>query len=616
MSDTLYIDEVSVVSSATGKYQVGVRSKSFSSDVLESHGSGNLSSLISQHMTVYVKSDAGGLGSIRIRGTAPDHTAVMIGGLNINSLTLGYSNSSSVPTYLFDDITVQLGNSSAEVGSGAIGGTVKLGLNNQWTDGVKARAFGAAGSYGEYLGGGKFYWGNGKFEHVLRFYDYRKENDFTYTYEYRGQEHEAVQKYTAVHNQGLLNELNYKFSDKEYITSFVWLESSVHDKQPSISDNNEGKPYPGALENCKVLSWVEYNNKKNPLSYKLGGGYVKDNQIDNGNNDQTIGTERVEFDAQVFRDFEDYGKLNGGLHYRYIVPNVYAYEDDLTEQQMDLHLSYTKTFFSNLQMSANIRQQWITDFEAPLTPSLGLNYSDYIGERSMLSILGNASRSYRVPTFNDRFWGVDSMYVGNPNLKAEEGYSYELGLKYMYSSDHINIKSHLQGFWMDIDDWIMWLPQGAGWEAVNIQRVLSRGIETINSIGVDFNDDWKASSGLNYTFNPVNRKESDNPGDNLDMQLEYAPKHLGYFWVNTTYKSTEAGLSFNYVGQRNVTQVGDVLDDYLLMNLDLSQEFKRDNSTFRVGINAENLLNTSYQNQLNYAMPGRSFRITLNYKFK
>lgn len=616
-TDTLYIDEVSVTSEATGKYQVGVHSHAFTTEDLEGNTSGNIAGLISKTMPVYIKSDAGGLSSIRLRGTAPDHTSIMVGGININSLTLGYSNSSTVPTYLFDNVTVQMGNSSAEVGSGAIGGTVKLGLQNNWTDGFRLNASVGAGSFGEYTAGMKIFWGNGKFENVIRLYDYRKENNFEYTYLDRLDEKTATQNYAAVHNRGILNEINYRFNATQYLTSFVWLENNVHDKQPTISDNNADQADPGDLENKNIRSWIEYNDLSGFTTWKIGGGYVKDNSIDNGNVNQAIGTQRINLSAEAKRDFNEWGSLSLGTTYKYIVPEVYAYEDNLTEQQTDVYLSYAKTFWKQLQLTSTVRQQWVTEFDAPLTPSLGLCCNGlHLNDHSSISLLANASRNYRIPTLNDRYWGVDSTYTGNPDLKAEDGYSLEFGVKYLYNKNDVFIKSHVQAFHMDIDDWIMWLPTSIGYEAVNIQRVISRGIETSNKVTYSFNNTLDIEAGLNYTYNPVKRKESDNAGDNLDLQLEYVPKHVANLCGTTRYKNTGASISINYTGERNATQVGDVLEAYTLINAEVSHKIALKSNDLKIALNGDNILNKSYQNQLNYAMPGRSFRITINYKFK
>ena len=99
-----------------------------------------------QFTPIYLKANAGGLSTIRIRGTAADHTSVNFGGININSLTLGQSDFSRIPVYLFDGIDLQYGSSSAVNGSGAIGGSVYLGLSSEWTDGSRVKATVSEGS--------------------------------------------------------------------------------------------------------------------------------------------------------------------------------------------------------------------------------------------------------------------------------------------------------------------------------------------------------------------------------------------------------------------------------------------------------------------------------------
>ncbi|MDA3928596.1 MAG: Plug domain-containing protein, partial [Prolixibacteraceae bacterium] len=127
--DSVLLDEI-ITYSDYRKFQPGAK---FDLINIEEHSNSHANSidqLIMLNSPIYIKTNAGGLATIRIRGTAPDHTSINIGGINLNSLTLGHSNISSVPTFMFDQIDIQYGSSSTLNGSGSIGGAVYLRQKN------------------------------------------------------------------------------------------------------------------------------------------------------------------------------------------------------------------------------------------------------------------------------------------------------------------------------------------------------------------------------------------------------------------------------------------------------------------------------------------------------
>ncbi|MBN1769381.1 MAG: TonB-dependent receptor plug domain-containing protein, partial [Prolixibacteraceae bacterium] len=89
--DSIFLDAVDIYGDVN-KYQAGSKIESLSTEQIESAQEGGIEQLLMRFTPIYVKTNAGGLATIRIRGTAPDHTSIMFGGININSLTLGHSD--------------------------------------------------------------------------------------------------------------------------------------------------------------------------------------------------------------------------------------------------------------------------------------------------------------------------------------------------------------------------------------------------------------------------------------------------------------------------------------------------------------------------------------------
>ena len=162
------------------KFLVGSKIETVDSVRLSAVSSGSLTDMINRYLPIYIKQDAGGLSTIRFRGTSPDHTAIMFGGLNINSLTLGHSNMSNIPMFLFDDVKVQFGSSSSLYGTDAIGGSIQLDSKLKWNNGFNVEIQQDIASFGSYFTGLKFGYSNSKIQYSIKaFYQYKK-NDFPF----------------------------------------------------------------------------------------------------------------------------------------------------------------------------------------------------------------------------------------------------------------------------------------------------------------------------------------------------------------------------------------------------------------------------------------------------
>ncbi|WP_423129530.1 TonB-dependent receptor [Gaoshiqia sp. Z1-71] len=609
--DTILLHEVTSYATVK-KYQAGAKVESISADQLLLGQTAGIDQLLMRFSSVYLKSNAGGLSTIRLRGTAPDHTSVNFGGVNINSLTLGHSNMSKVPVYLFDGLELQYGSSSAVNGSGSIGGAIYLGMNSNWTDGVKLKTTISQGSFGEQLYGAKIFAGNGKFESVTRLFYFSRKNDFPFKNPYTGDVENpgAVndrQHGAAVENMGLIQELNYRFHKDEFIKSAVWLERNWHEVQPNMQSNLR---YTGTeeLDNKHIRFWSEYQNNKNPLKYQAGLGYVHDLQIYDSIDEQRIGTDRLIAELTVKQDIRKYVGYKTGVKYQYIVPDVYAYSGEVIdyEQNLDVHFSSFFTALNRLKLTLNLRQMYVTRFSAPFTPSIGAEYRLLTRNNTVLKLNSNISRSYRIPTFNDRYWGNQ----GNPNLNPEDGMNYELGLNYLYCSEDFQSDIKLNVFYMDVKNWIEWRNFGV-WQAHNLMEVVSKGIE------FQSNTDWKPGDihlnfRLNYNFNPVEAVENISETGITHRQLIYVPKHMGNAFFMVKYKNWQVHADGSYTGLRFSDDFDNELDPYFLTNCGVWRDMTVGNQQFNISFSVNNLFDTDYQNERYFAMPGRSFRISLS----
>lgn len=617
--DTIQLEEI-VSYGKLKKYQSGAKIEKIPENQFMLSQDGSLEQLLSRALPISFKTDAGGLSTIRIRGTAPSHTSVNFGGIDINSLTLGQSNMSVVPMVLFDEVGVQFGSSSSVNGSGSIGGAIHLGLKNNWTHGFKAETRIAQGSFGEQLYGTKLYLGNGKFESVTRAYYYYKTNDFPFTNRnYRDFENgifeiSDTQHNANIENMGLLQEFNYKFAENEFFVFRAWLEKDWRLNQQNMQTNLAQPNFKETYEDQHVRIWAEYKNQTKPFQFQISGGYVIDNAVFNGNSADSIQTQSFIGEAFVEHDYSQNGSYKIGAKATRIYPKVYAYSNDFEfEDRLDFYASWYHRFFNKLTASVNLRQGFVTEFQVPLTPAVGLDFLALSKEKYVLNFSGNIAKSYRVPTFNDRFW----IPGGNPDLKPEKGMNYELGTRFSYCDDDFSGNIKINTFYMNIDEWILWKNGGSFWVAENVQNVESKGFEIMTDINYKF---WvfETISGINYTYTSTERVKSKSITNALFRQLEYVPMHSGNAFTTSTYKDFDFTIDGNYTGEQFTNEeTENILDAHFLLNFAVGYKFEiNGNNKFKLTGMINNLLNADYQANWGYAMPGINYRMSFIYNFK
>lgn len=614
-ADTVVLEEVSAYGDYV-KYQTGAKIEEITPKQMAIAQEGGLEQLLMRYTPIYVKTNAGGLSTIHIRGTSADHTSIMFGGINVNSLTLGHSNLSNITTFLFDRLEIQYGSSAALNGSGAIGGAVYLGQHNYWTNGLRSDLKYTVGSFGERMYGAKVYAGNGKWESVTKVLKYTTDNDFTFQNPYHSEQISNpgtvtdTQHGAAIDNKGFIQEFNYLFGSNEYLKTMFWYEDSWHQVQPNMQQNYT---YTSTeeLSNKNFRFWAEYKNENNKLKYDLGAGFVHDKQVYDADESQKIQTDRLITDFSLKYPLTPKMEVKSGVKFKHIVPTVYSYSDSVIdyEQHLDIYLAWYYKPSPRLKATVNLRQQFVSDYEVPFTPAAGLEYQLVNSGRSQLKTFVTASRSYRVPTFNDRFWGTQ----GDPDLNPEDGFSVETGFEHRWTGDVYSSKLRANLFYMDIKDWIEWRNTGV-WVPYNLDCVITKGLEVmynshadIGKIGADFS--------ANYTYNPAVKKEDDRP----TQQLIYVPKNMINGSCMLSYHDFTFYLDGSFTGERFYEYAVDedalddrgYLDAYTLINCGLKYHFNLKQQDFDCSFAANNIFDVDYQNQHYYAMPGINFRLSI-----
>lgn len=603
------LSEVSVTA-FKDKYATGSKVIKIDSALLSNVSGKSLTDLLTFYMPIYIKQDAGGLATIKFRGSSPDHTAIMFSGININSLTLGHSNLSEIPTFLFDDINVQFGGSGSLHGSDAIGGSINLDTKVKWNKGFNVGLQQDIGSFGNYFSGIKTSFSNKRLFVSIKVFRHEKENNFPFLniavkdFE-KGTFVKDISRNAGFCNKGLLQETSFKFSENAISHFNIWLEDNYHEIQPNMSTNYFNKSNEHIQnQHIRLIGGFKYFTTQH--KYTLDAGYVKDYQIYNSQENQTIATNSVLTNINYFNNNVFKGDLNIGSNIRFIKPEVYAYSNSLNETRLDFFASYKKTFFKKLDIAVNLRDAFVTDYKSHFTPSIGIEYLLINNSTNELYCRTSAANSYKTPTFNQRYWQPG----GNPNLLPESGNNYEAGLTYYHKKKRNTIKVSFTAFQMVTNNLIQWVNDGV-WTPKNIESTNNKGFE------FNYEHSYKflyinIKNGTSYSYTKATVDKSNNSNFfPTNKQLIYTPEHLGNLFININFRTWNLFVNSTYTGER--FSENNVLEDYLLFNTFLSKEFKFKNQNFYLQFNVYNIFNENYQNQENYAMPGINYLISIKY---
>jgi iron complex outermembrane receptor protein len=249
-----------------------------------------------------------------------------------------------------------------------------------------------------------------------------------------------------------------------------------------------------------------------------------------------------------------------------------------------------------VQYNLNIRQDVISDFDSPLVFSGDVSYQ--ILEWYVLKL--NASKNFRVPTFNDLYWSPG----GNLDLSPERSFQVDLGHEFLYEKANLKLNT----YYIETSDLIQWRPNATNgyWNPVNIANAKHYGLEVEFGVKKTFKKHTlNFVSGYSYT-------ETEDVEKN--QRLFYVPLHKANLSLAYNYKSFTAFYQHLYNGEVEI--IGNTLDGFDFGNLGLSYTFHtKGELSYEFDFRINNVYNTYYENVALRPMPNRNFTINLILKF-
>ncbi len=605
--DTVRLKGITITGDYFERFSAGSQIHQIDSIQLNSFSPLSLSDLVRAEAPIHFKSYGNGmLSSVSFRGTGAGHTALLWNGINVNQPTVGQSDFSLFPVFAFDQVKIHYGATSSRYGSEAIGGAILLDSKPDWDlDKMKGDLNIFGGSYGQFLVSGETTlkpWKNAL--STSRFYRNFIENNFRYKNFTKPGSPIERQENASIFQYGLIQDLYFKTSESSFLSVNSWFNYGDREIQPSMSNTDSDES-----QKDKSFRVAANYHQESPIGFfEAKTGYLWDYLLYNNQYEIHSGQWIGQFAYE--NELNDW-KFRTGVNYNHILAVSENYAE---KQQEDRSNIYGGVVYSGLPatlVSLNLKQQFITNYQTPLAPSLGIQYDIPLSSASRFRLDGQVSLNYRVPTLNDRYWQPG----GQPDLQPERSQNLEGTVHYELNSSQ-QIQISITGFHYRVHDWILWVPGGNYWVPDNVRKVNASGLEFKTSIIYPLGfSDLEFQGFYSMTRSIIRQTDTENSRE-IGCQLPYTPVHLAGMNTVWKYRDWVAALSANYTGKTFITTDNETsLSGYFLLNIRTSRNFRINRQLLSVEVRVENLLDEAYQNVQYRAMPGRTYLAGLHFFF-
>lgn len=248
-----------------------------------------------------------------------------------------------------------------------------------------------------------------------------------------------------------------------------------------------------------------------------------------------------------------------------------------------------------------------------LSPSLSFSYK--LLEEQNLYVRASYKNIFRAPTFNENYY----FHYGSPDLKPESTDQYNIGVTWSAGEGQkTSWQITMDGYYNHVKDKIIAIPYNMFiWRCVNVGKVRTLGAEVTTQFIHHFNEKhaltWMGSYSLQDSENRTL------PGSaTYGLQLAYTPKHTGSMTIS--YENPLVNLSLNGQGvssrwANNEHYESTDINGYWDTNLSAYRSFSFGKHTIEGRFDIKNLFDQQYEIVRFYPMPGRSWLLSINYKF-
>ncbi|HUV06281.1 MAG TPA: TonB-dependent receptor [Spirochaetia bacterium] len=581
---------------------------------------------------------------VSIRGSSPEQVLVLVNGKRLNSAQGGGVDFSTINPQDIERVEVVRGGASALYGENAFGGVINIitkdgygkdfsgfleygyaSFNTHTLTGQLIGSFGKDRMFDFFLSASGLYTDGG-----YRFPDEHSESGFS----------------TRTNTQGMKGDTSFKIGwDIVRDAGLrVALSGQTHNDSKGVPGLKEFPTEEATMEDSRYMGMLSLLWQNNPLAglsldvyglkqvrhYQDPGFYL--GEVDDTHDNVALGTELGLSRQDDFRFLLLSSKAGYSFRYDYLVSTGLLKAEGSEEGSGEVfrtgHSGYARTelnlfpfeeggtgrvvLFPAVRFDAN-RVVYESGGVSTSPNAFSFNFGlllPFNSERSTL-IKANVGTSYRVPSFDDLFWPATSFAVGNPELKPEEAFIYDIGLLVQpvpfFSFEIVH-------FSQDVTNLIQWNPGASGqWRPENIGKALINGVELESRFlfQLDAIHSYLELRG-NYTY--LFARDKTEGSATFDAQLPRRPFERANIAGTLTHVNGHSlRVEGRYVGYRYITaQNTKYLPSYFVLDTTLNLQILEN---FTMKLTVKNLLGEEYVDIREFPIPGREIGVMIGARF-
>ncbi len=253
--------------------------------------------------------------------------------------------------------------------------------------------------------------------------------------------------------------------------------------------------------------------------------------------------------------------------------------------------------------------------ENRLSPSLNVSVKPFGSQN--LFLRGSYKNIFRLPTFSELYFD----HYGTINLNPEITDQLNVGATYEKTSwgSLAELSLTADAYFNQVKNKIVAVPYNMFiWTMTNLGKVKVYGLDFTLSATFNINQKNKLLLNGSYSYQRARPRTSPESSD-WNKQVAYVPWNSGAGsiswlnpWVNVVLHSTATGKRYTISSNLPDTKI----DGFIDTGLSLYRSFAVKRSEFEVRFDVLNLFDTQYELVARYPMPGRSWRVSLEYHLK
>jgi len=256
---------------------------------------------------------------------------------------------------------------------------------------------------------------------------------------------------------------------------------------------------------------------------------------------------------------------------------------------------YKNTFFEKLLVNVGAYWNYNTDYGFQWYPGAEVAYllnNDWKVQASIGS-------SQRIPSFTDLYVNQRPGNIGNPDLKPEAAWQYEVGVNYTKQ----NKRFAASVFERNISDFIDWtrISTDVPYQPQNLGNQVMRGLNVRYHQDIQITANQKLGYSLSYQY--LSPKKQDDASEIISKYTIENLKHQAIAGIN--YTINDFGIQF-----QNRYLKRELNDGYFVSDLRLMYQFP----SFQVYTQATNIFNSTYKEVAAVPMPSRWIQLGVNYR--